>query len=79
MSGPFKILKIRKPDKTRPERGDADFNIANYEDFKKKYLPLEGFKLIVREDHKMIELTEEGADVRVYFSNPHIDKVLGIK
>src|SRR3989338_1446208 len=23
VSGPFQILKIRKPDKTRPERGDA--------------------------------------------------------
>lgn len=79
VSGPFKILKIRKPDKTRPERGDADFNVTNYEEFKKKHLSLEGFKLIERKDHEMIELMEKGADVRVYFSNPPVDELLGIK
>jgi len=79
VSGPFQILKIRIPDKTRPERGDADYNVENYEEFKKKYLNTKGFKLIERQDHEMIELMEEGADVRVYFSNPHIDKLLGIK
>jgi len=79
ISGPFQILKIRKPDKTRPERGDADYNVKNYEEFKKKHLHLEGFKLIERKDHEMVELMEPGADVRVYFSNPHIDKLLGIK
>lgn len=79
VSGELRILKIRKPDKTRPERGDADFNAIDYEEFKKKYLSLEGFKLIKREDHEMIELMEKGFDVRVYFSNPPMDKLLGIK
>ena len=79
VSGPFKILKIRIPDITRPERGDADYNVDNYEEFKKKHLPLKGFKLIERPDHEMVELMENGADVRVYFSNPHVDKLLGIK
>ena len=79
VSGPLKILKIRKPDRTRPERGDADFNIPNFKEFKKKHLPLKGFKLIERKDHEMIELMEKGADVRVYFSNPHVDELLGIK
>lgn len=78
ISGPFKILKIRKPDKTRPERGDADFNIFDYEKFKERHLSLEGFKLIKRPNHEMIELMEEGYDVRVYFSNPHVDKLLSI-
>lgn len=79
VSGPLQILKIRIPDKTRPERGDADYNVEDYEEFKRKHLRLKGFKLIERKDHEMIELMETGADVRVYFSNPHIDKVLGIK
>jgi len=77
--GQFQILKIRIPDKTRPERGDADYNVENYEEFKKMHLHLSGFKLIKRKDHEMIELMELGADVRVYFSNPHVDKLLGIK
>lgn len=79
ISGKLEILKIRIPDKTRHERGDADYNVDNFEDFKKKYLPLNEFKLIKRPNHEMIELMESGADVRVYFSNPHIDKLLGIK
>jgi len=79
VSGDLRILKIRKPDKTRPERGDADFNVTNYEKFKRKHLSLEGFKLIERTDHEMIELMEKGCDVRVYFSNPPMDELLGIK
>ncbi len=78
VSGPLQILKIRVPDKTRPERGDADYTVHDYEQFKKKHLQLKGFKLIKRKDHEMIELMEPGAEVRVYFSNPPIDKVLGI-
>ncbi len=79
VSGPFEILKIRIPDETRPERGDADYNVENYEEFKEKHLHLNGFKLIERPDHEMIELMESGADVRVYFSNPHVDKLLGVE
>lgn len=79
VSGSFEILKIRIPDKTRPERGDADYNVENFEEFKKKHLPLKGFKLIERPGHEMVELTEAGAGVRVYFSNPHVDKLLGLK
>ena len=79
VSRSFQILKIRIPDKTRPERGDADYNVENYEEFKKNHLSRNGFKLIKRKDHEMIELMEPGADVRVYFSNPHVDKLLGIK
>ncbi|MEK6901088.1 MAG: hypothetical protein AABX37_01985 [Nanoarchaeota archaeon] len=79
VSGPFQILKLRVPDKTRPERGDADYNVKNFEEFKKKHLPLKSFKLIKRKNHEMIELMEPGADVRVYFSNPHIDELLGVK
>ena len=79
IAGKLKIVKIRKPQKSRPERGDADYNVNNYIEFKKKHLQLKGFKLIERKDHEMIELMEFGADTRVYFSNPHVDKLLGVE
>jgi len=79
ISGDLKLLKIRKPDKTKPERGDADFTILNYFDFKDKYLSKEGFKLIERKDFEMIELMNSDFNVRVYFSNPPLDVQLNIK
>ncbi len=79
VSGVLKLLKIRLPDVTRPERGDADFTISNFSDFKKKYLSKDGFKLIKREDSEMVELIDSGFDVRAYFSNPPLDKQLGVK
>jgi hypothetical protein len=79
LSGVLKLLKIRLPDNTRPESGDADFTISNFPDFKKKYLSKNGFKLIKREDFEMIELVDSEFDVRAYFSNPPLDKQLNIK
>lgn len=78
VAGTLKLLKIRKPDVTRPEKGDADFNVENYEEFKKKYLGKENFKLIVRPDIEMLELMDNKFDVRVYFSNPPVDKQLNV-
>jgi uncharacterized protein YllA (UPF0747 family) len=77
-SGDLLIIKIRKHDKTRPQRGDADFRLSDYEAFKKRYLPDEHFKLIERKDYEMIELNDSEFDVLVYFSNPPISKVLGL-
>jgi len=79
IAGKLQLLKIRKPDATRPELGDADFTVSNYPKFKKKYLSQKGFKLIVRENFEMIELTDPPFNVRVYFSNPPLDKQFGIK
>ena len=78
ISGKLLLLKIRKPDTTRPERGDADFTVDNYPNFKKKYLSQSGFKLIERETMEMIELVDSEFDVRVYFSDPPLDKQLGL-
>jgi len=75
-SGILKILKIRIPDPTKPERGDADFNVADYPSFKEEYLSRPGFKLITRPDMEMIELMEPNCVVRTYFSNPPVDKQL---
>ncbi|KKT14457.1 MAG: hypothetical protein UV96_C0029G0002 [Parcubacteria group bacterium GW2011_GWF2_43_38] len=72
ISGTLKLLKVRQPDPTRPERGDADFTVADFSGFKQIYLSKPGFKLIARPQLKMemIELMQPGYEVRVYFSNP---------
>jgi len=78
ISGVLKLLKIRIPDKTRPELGDADFTVLGYEEFKQKVLGRKEFTLIPREGFEMIELMDPKFDVRVYFSNPPVGVVLGI-
>ncbi|MFA6304927.1 MAG: hypothetical protein WCV73_00365 [Patescibacteria group bacterium] len=78
IAGNLQLLKIRKPDVTRPQRGDADFTLANYDEFKKMYLSQNGFKLINKEKFEMIELMDSAFNVRVYFSNPTLDKQLKI-
>lgn len=65
-AGMLQILKIRKPDKTRPQRGAPDFQVENYTFFKENHLYTSGnFTLMVRKDYEMIEL--KGEDVLVYF------------
>lgn len=71
-AGWLHILKIRKPDATRPELGDADFKLKDYARFKKAYSDKPGFKVIDRKEYEMIELMETDAKVRVYFSNPPV-------
>ncbi|HBA36367.1 TPA: hypothetical protein DCZ15_00670 [Candidatus Falkowbacteria bacterium] len=78
IAGNLQLLKIRKPDPTRPERGDADFTLLNYEEFKKEHLSQPGFSLIQKEQLEMIEYMEPDSSIRVYFSNPPLDKQLGI-
>ncbi len=78
VAGSLKLVKIRKPDKTRPERGDADFTLDDYGRFKKEFLDKEGFKLIEREDFEMIELMDSEFNVRAYFSNPPLDEQLKV-
>lgn len=74
-AGPLRILKVRSYDLTRPERGDADFNLDDYDGFKEEYREKDGFKVIPRKgDTEMIELMQDGRDVRVYFSNPPVEE-----
>lgn len=77
-AGKLQLLKIRKPDIARPERGDADFTVSDYQSFKEKYLKKPGFSLIKRENFEMIELYEKGNNVRVYFSFPPLNKQLNL-
>lgn len=78
-AGPLRIVKIRKPDPTRPERGDADFALKDYDSFKTANLARPGFKLIKREHFEMLELVDSAFDVRVYFSNPPVERHPNIK
>ncbi len=79
IAGNLRLLKIRKLDATRPELGDADFTVSDYPEFKKKHLSQKGFKLIVRKNFEMIELVDPKFNVRAYFSNPPLNKQLGIE
>jgi hypothetical protein len=78
-AGMLQLLKIRLPDTTRPERGDADFTAGDYAAFKKICLTKPGFKLIERTDMEMLELKDPDFNVRVYFSHPTLEEQLGIK
>jgi len=79
VAGTLKLLKVRRYDDKHLDLGDADFTVSNYAEFKNKYINKPNFKLISGEGYEMIELMEEGNEVRVYFSNPPLDKELGIK
>jgi len=63
-----RVVKVRKPDITKPELGDVGFN-TKYLEFKEKYLDKNQFTLIVRDKFEMIELKEKGCDVMCYFSS----------
>lgn len=64
-AGKLSLVKIRKPDATRPQRGAPDFKVKNYQEFKDKYLQSSGdFTLMIRKDYEMIEI--KGVDVLVY-------------
>jgi len=76
VSGTLRLLKIRRPDPKRPERGDADFTVSNYESFKKEYLGKPGFGIIKRTEMEMIELIDPSYNVLAYYSHPTLAEVL---
>lgn len=79
IAGTLKLLKIRFPDKTHPDRGDADFTVSDYPTFKTIHLSKLGFKLMVKhENFEMIELMDPKFNVRAYFSHPPLDQELGL-
>lgn len=56
VAGDVTLLKIRNPDPVRYQRGDADFTVLDYPEFKKAHISKSGFKLIQRSDFEMLEL-----------------------
>lgn len=77
-AGSLRLVKIRKPDPQRTERGDADFN-TDYISFKKKYQKDSRFELVKREFFEMLRLSNPNFDVMACFSNIPKSKILGIK
>jgi hypothetical protein len=75
-AGTLRLLKIRRPDPKRPERGDADFTVADYDSFKNTHLGKPGFSLIKRTNMEMIELIDPSYDVIAYYSHPTLADVL---
>ena len=75
----YNFLELRKPDLTRPKRGEANFTVSDYSFFKERYLNKPGFSLILKENFEMVELNEKGNNVRVYVSFPLLDEQLELK
>ena len=74
-AGPLKVLKARRPDPTRPQRGAPDFRVEDYQSFKEKYFSNGGnsnFSLMIRKKYEMLEL--KGIDVLVYFPSKSFDE-----
>lgn len=78
VAGNLKLLKVRMPFAQRPERGDADFSVHDYDKFKKTYLSRSGFSLITKPNFEMIELIDPEFDVLTYFSHPPLDEQYGL-
>lgn len=78
VAGDLELLKIRRPDPKRKEMGDADFTVADYESFKKKYLGKPGFNQIIRPSMEMVELIDPSHNAIAYFSCPALSTVLKI-
>ncbi|MFH0829277.1 MAG: hypothetical protein V1907_03815 [Candidatus Kerfeldbacteria bacterium] len=78
-AGTLRLLKVRRPDLKRLERGDADFTVFDYDSFKKKCLGKFGFSLIKREKMEMIELIDPSFNVLAYYSHPTLAEVLKLK
>lgn len=71
----LKVLKIRRPDQTRPQRGAPDFVVNDYQKFKDQYLSSSGnFTLMVRKDYEMIEL--KGIEVLVYLKKESFSRAI---
>lgn len=78
IAGPLRLVKIRKPDSNRLERGDADFN-TNYTSLKAKYQTDSRFELVRKEDFEYLRLSDSDFDVMTCFSNIPKSEYLGIK
>lgn len=77
VAGPLRLVKIRKPDPYRTERGDADFN-TDYKNFKKRYQSNPGFELVKRKSFEMLRLSRPNFDVMACFSSIPKSKELRI-
>lgn len=73
--GLLKLVKIRKPDKARPERGDADFSL-DYSQLKQQVAQDHHFELVIRPEFEMLRLSDSQFDVMACFSKVPLSKAL---
>jgi hypothetical protein len=78
VAGPLRLVKIRKPDPQRPERGDADFN-TDYKKFKNRYQKDPKFELVKYNTFEMLRLSDADFDVMACFADIPKSKNLSIK
>lgn len=79
VAGKLDLVKIRRPDPNRLERGDADFTVRDYPNFRERHIGKQGFSLIDRKDMEMIELIDASFNVIAYYSYPTLHEVLKLK
>lgn len=78
VAGPLRLLKIRKPDPLRPERGDADFTLRDYAGLRALAAHNPAFAIVTRPECEMLELISPALNIRAYFSDKPIDEELGV-
>ena len=78
VAGPLRLVKVRKPDIQRRERGDADFN-TDYTNFGEKYQNNSRLELVKRNTFEMLRLSDPNYDVMACFSNIPKSKNLDIE
>ena len=67
-SGKLELLRIRKPDPYRMQVGCCDFEVGDYERFKRAYLQKnsQSLRLIERPEYEMIEFFSPDYDILAY-------------
>lgn len=77
-AGELKIVRIRKPDPTRPQRGAPDFRVPDYKSFKEECLNKNSgnYTILMRKGFELVEI--KGINVLVYVPNVPISEELGL-
>ncbi len=78
VAGNLRIIKIRRPDPKRTERGDAGFTAADYRAFKEAHIGKPGVKIIERPGIEMVEIADSAFNALAYFSDPPLGRTLGL-
>lgn len=78
VAGKLRLLKIRRPDAARPERGDADFTVKDYSALRAVAQVNPAFNIVTRPECEMLELVDADLGVRAYVSDKPLDEELGL-
>ncbi len=73
-AGELHLIKIRKHDPKKKQRGAPDFRVKDYKKFKQRHLNKDYINLIKRPNYEMLELI--GNDILVYFPNKPLSEEL---